>query len=70
VVTITATPIADSPSNVSVCDSYTLPSLSVGNYFTASNGTGTALSAGNVITSQTIYVLHQMAVARMKTVLW
>jgi hypothetical protein len=48
---------ADAPSNVSVCDSYTLPALTVGNYFTGTNGTGTALSAGNAITSsQTIYV--------------
>ena len=56
-VTINATPTAASPSNVSVCDSYTLPSLSVGNYFTGSNGTGTAMTAGDAITSsQTIYV--------------
>jgi hypothetical protein len=56
-VTITTTPTADAPSNVSVCDSYTLPALTVGNYFTGTNGTGTALSAGNSITSsQTIYV--------------
>jgi len=59
-ITINATPTADSPSNVSVCDSYTLPTLSVGNYFTGSNGTGTALSAGYAITSsQTIYVYAQ-----------
>ncbi len=56
-VTITTTPTADSPSNVSVCDSYTLPALTVGNYFTGANGTGTALTAGDAIaTSQTIYV--------------
>jgi gliding motility-associated-like protein len=56
-VTINTTPVADAPSNVTVCDSYVLPALTVGNYFTGSNGTGMALSAGNVITSsQTIYV--------------
>ncbi len=57
VVTINSTPTADSPSDISICDSYTLPSLSVGNYFTGANGTGTALNVGDVITSsQTIYV--------------
>ena len=55
--TINITPNADAPSNVSVCDSYVLPALTVGNYFTGPNGTGTALSAGNSIAStQTIYV--------------
>jgi alpha-tubulin suppressor-like RCC1 family protein len=56
-VTITTTPTADAPSNVSACDSYILPSLTVGNYFTATNGGGTPLSAGATITSsQTLYV--------------
>jgi uncharacterized delta-60 repeat protein len=50
-------PTADAPSNVSACDSYTLPSLSVGNYYTAPNGGGTLLNAGDNITStQTFYV--------------
>lgn len=57
VVTINTTPVADAPSNVVACDSYTLPALTTGNYFTGSGGTGTALSAGYAITStQTIYV--------------
>ena len=55
--TINTTPVADAPANVTACDSYTLPALTVGNYFTGAGGTGTALSAGNSITStQTIYV--------------
>jgi hypothetical protein len=59
-VTINRTPIADAPANVTACDSYVLPGLTVGNYFTASNGGGTALSAGNTITSsQTIYVFSE-----------
>ncbi|MBP6237069.1 MAG: T9SS type A sorting domain-containing protein [Saprospiraceae bacterium] len=57
VVTINITPVADAPSDVTECDSYTLPALTVGNYFTGPGGTGTALFAGNNITStQTIYV--------------
>ena len=51
------TPTADAPSNVTACDSYTLPSLTVGNYFTGAGGTGTAKFAGNVISSSmTLYV--------------
>jgi len=56
-VTIVPTPVADAPADVTICDSYTLPALTVGNYFTGTGGTGTALSAGNTITSsQTIFV--------------
>ncbi|RYE19820.1 MAG: hypothetical protein EOP51_19125, partial [Sphingobacteriales bacterium] len=57
-VTIVPTPVADQPVDVTACDSYILPALSANNaYFTATNGGGTALNAGDVITStQTIYV--------------
>lgn len=42
------------------CGSYTLPSLSVGKYYTGTNGTGTMLPAGSVITTtQTIYIYAQ-----------
>ncbi|AFL81482.1 conserved repeat protein [Aequorivita sublithincola DSM 14238] len=57
VVTINPTPTVDDPADVTRCDSYTLPALTNGNYFTGSGGTGTPLFAGNNITStQTIYV--------------
>lgn len=58
-VTVTPIPVADAPADVSVCDSYTLPSLSAGNnYYTGTNGTGVMLNAGDIITNtQTIYVL-------------
>ncbi|MGV3461448.1 MAG: T9SS type A sorting domain-containing protein [Flavobacterium sp.] len=57
------TPVADAPANVTVCDSYVLPALSAGNnYYTATNGGGTMLNAGNVITSnQTIFVFLESA---------
>jgi gliding motility-associated-like protein len=59
-VTINATPSADAPADVAACDSYTLPALGVGNYFTGPGGTGSALSAGDAITStQTIYVFAE-----------
>ncbi|WP_421805852.1 hypothetical protein [Flagellimonas sp.] len=50
-------PVVDEPADVSACNSYVLPPLTTGSYFTGSGGTGTPLSAGDVITStQTIYV--------------
>ncbi len=56
-VTINTTPVADDPADVTACDSYTLPALINGNYFTGAGGTGTALFADDEITStQTIYV--------------
>lgn len=56
-VTINSTPIIPALLNVNVCNSYTLPALTVGNYFTEPNGGGTQLSEGTVITtSQTLYV--------------
>jgi hypothetical protein len=59
-VDITNTPLADDPADVAACDSYTLPVLSNGNYFTGTGGTGTPLFAGDNITStQTIYVFAQ-----------
>src|SRR5690606_3858738 len=59
-VTINPTPIVDDPADVTACDSYTLPVLTNGNYFTGSGGTGTPLFAGDLITTtQTIYVFAQ-----------
>ncbi|RZJ69176.1 MAG: gliding motility-associated C-terminal domain-containing protein, partial [Flavobacterium sp.] len=56
-VTIVPTPVADAPADVTACGSYTLLPLTSGNYFTGAGGTGTALSAGDVISStQQIYV--------------
>ncbi|TDP60263.1 choice-of-anchor J domain-containing protein [Flavobacterium dankookense] len=56
---IKATPEVVSPGNQIVCGSYTLPSITVGNYYTAANGGGTMLNGGDVITqegTQTIYI--------------
>ena len=52
-------PLVDQMENVVTCDSYTLPPLNNGNYFTASNGGGMALFAGDIITvSQTIFIYN------------
>jgi gliding motility-associated-like protein len=56
-VEIIASPIIPAQVDINACNSYVLPALTVGNYFTASGGTGTPLTAGDVITTnQTIYV--------------
>lgn len=47
----------DAPDDVLACDSYVLPSLSEGNYYTESRGNGTKLNAGeSITTTQKIYV--------------
>ena len=61
-VTINVSPVVAPIAAVEASNSYTLPALSVGNYFTGANGTGTQLNAGDVITTdQTIYVYAQTA---------
>lgn len=55
-VTIIPTPIIAPIANVHTCESYTLPALSVGNYYTQPNKGGTILNAGDVINSDvTLY---------------
>jgi gliding motility-associated-like protein len=52
----------DELPNTTICESYTLPTLTVGKYYTGQNGTGTQLLAGQAIsTSQTIYIYQQAA---------
>jgi gliding motility-associated-like protein len=59
-VTVNSTPPVDSLSDVTVCDSFELPTLTAGNYYTGPNGSGQALVAGNLITSsQTVYIFAQ-----------
>ncbi|KAF2335551.1 T9SS type B sorting domain-containing protein [Flavobacterium daemonense] len=56
-ITIKPLPPVDTPANRLECNSYVLPPLTNGNYFTATNGGGTALHAGDIIkATQTIYV--------------
>ena len=59
-ITIIPTPFIAAIPNVQRCNSYILPALTVGNYFTQPGGTGTQLNAGDEITvNQTIYVYAQ-----------
>ena len=60
VVTVTPFSVPDAPSNVTECNSYTLPTLAVGDYYTGSNASGSMLTAGTIITTtQTLYVYAQ-----------
>jgi len=55
--TVYPLPLADEPGNVVTCDSYTLPPLVNGNYYSLSGGLGTPLNPGdNITSSQTLYV--------------
>jgi len=55
--TVHPLPLVDKPTNVVTCDSYTLPALTNGRYFTSSGGSGRALNAGDRITSsQTVFI--------------
>lgn len=52
-------PLADNPADVTYCNSYTLPALTNGAYYSAAGGTGTQYFAGNTITtSQMVYVYN------------
>ncbi len=57
--TVNNTPIIASPTNTIVCDNYTLPGLTVGNYYTGQIGSGAQLAAGGNVTtagSNTVYI--------------
>ena len=60
-ITINNLPVDNLP-DVTETGSYTLPALVNGNYYTGTGGTGSALSAGEAITSsQTIYIYNNDA---------
>ncbi|PQJ72835.1 T9SS type B sorting domain-containing protein [Polaribacter butkevichii] len=61
---ISAIPLVDDLPDVQVCDEYTLPTLTNGEYFTAPSGAGTKLSAGEKITkNSTIYIYNKDTVS-------
>ena len=56
-ITIDPTPTASIVPTQTVCDQFELPTITSGNYFTGSGGTGTQLNAGDFITTtQVIYI--------------
>ncbi|QCE43095.1 T9SS type B sorting domain-containing protein [Psychroserpens sp. NJDZ02] len=62
IITIDETPVADTSLDIIICDSYTLPNLSIGNnYYTASGGPsggGTLIVDGAAITTSTILYIY------------
>jgi gliding motility-associated-like protein len=63
-ITINQLPLVDTLSDQSICSEYTLPTLTNGNYFTAINGSGTQLNAGDIISStQTVFIYNESGVA-------
>ena len=58
--TITPLPTPDDPADVVSCGTYILPTLSNGNYFSQTNGSGTAYFAGDsILSSTTLFVYSQ-----------
>ena len=58
-VTITNKPPVDSLNDVNICNSFILPNLTNGKYYTKTNGNGNQLNSGDVITStQTIFIYN------------
>jgi gliding motility-associated-like protein len=52
-------PLVDQPDDYITCDSYTLPALNNGNYYTESGGNGNQLPDGAVLTeSQKLYIFN------------
>ena len=58
-ITVFPLPPVDQPEGIIACTSYTLPSLTNGNYYTQPDGGGTQLNAGQVISNtQTVYIFN------------
>ncbi|NMH29422.1 T9SS type B sorting domain-containing protein [Flavobacterium silvaticum] len=56
-ITITASPVLPAFAPVKVCDSYELPVLALGDYYTGADKTGTLMHAGDILTSsQTLFI--------------
>lgn len=52
-------PLADDPADVIYCNSYTLPAITNGTYYSGSGATGNQYNTGDTITtSQTVYVYN------------
>lgn len=53
----------DELPDVVACDSYTLPNIMNGKYFTGPNGTGTPLNIGDIITQSGTYYIYNSTVS-------
>ena len=69
-ITINTPPLVDELEDILICenDLFILPSLTNGNYYTASNKEGTPLFEGDIInTTQTIYIYNENALCEAET---
>ena len=67
-VTITGNPFVDFIPSPTVCNEYTLPALTNGNYFTLTGGNGTQLNPGDtIITSQTVFIYNEVGTCSAET---
>ena len=69
-ITINTTPLVDELDDFLICenDLFILPSLTNGNYYTASNKGGTPLFESDIITTtQTIYIYNENAFCEAET---
>ncbi|MCG1036574.1 T9SS type B sorting domain-containing protein [Polaribacter sargassicola] len=67
-VNIDPLPAVDNLSDVYECTEYTLPSISNGNYYSGSGGTGSSLNPGDRITStRTIYIYNNNGICSNET---
>lgn len=57
-ITIIETPVIGNIPNVNTCNSYILPELTLGNYFTAPNGGGEQIAHGTEITESTMLYIY------------
>ncbi|TRW23434.1 hypothetical protein FMM05_14685, partial [Flavobacterium zepuense] len=57
-VTVNEKPEVDEPAEVFACESYILPALNVGQYFTVQNGTGSIIAPNTEITQDTTLYIY------------
>lgn len=67
-INIISSPVIEDLADVVTCDSYVLPVLTNGNYFSQPNGNGVPLFAGNTITAtQNIYIYAENGICSTET---
>jgi agmatine deiminase len=55
-ISVNENPMLDNPNDITACDSYTLPALTIGEYFANSGGVNPIAIGTEIVTTQTIYV--------------
>ncbi|MES2484531.1 MAG: hypothetical protein V4581_01085, partial [Bacteroidota bacterium] len=58
VVTVYEKPVVSTPAEVFACETYTLPGLTVGQYYTQPNGGGTVVASNTILTDSTVLYVY------------